>query len=47
MSEQCNSPGELHFTRRSRRLILPTPGAPPARLCAPLAPLRHQDRPRL
>ena len=46
MSERCTSPGELHVPQCSRRLILPAPGAPPARLCAPLAPPRHQDRPR-
>ena len=46
MSEQCNSPGELHVAQRSRRLSLPLPSVPAARLCAPLAPPRHQDRPR-
>ena len=25
MSEQCNSPGELHVAQRSRRLSLPLP----------------------
>ena len=36
MSEQCNSPGELHVAQRSRRLSLPLPSVPAARLCAPL-----------
>jgi len=47
MSEHCNSPGELHVRQRSRRLILPAPGAHPTHLCAPLGPPRRQDRPRL
>jgi len=46
MSEQYNSAGELHVPQRSRRLSLPTPSAPSARLCSPLAPPRHQDRRR-
>ena len=46
MRERCNSPAEFHVPRSSRRLSLPVPGAPPARLCAPLAPPRHQDRRR-
>ena len=47
MSEQCNSPGELHVPRSSRRLSLPLHGDPPAPLCAPLAPAPTPGSPSL